>query len=83
MPTWAMPIDHQNQLAAMPLPATIAEMASGVSAAKVVATMEIPTSQPGRLRSATKYDAPLPPAFLDAASPAISAITSALLKRIP
>ena len=49
-----MPMDHQNQLAAMPLPATIPEIARGVSAAKVVAAIEMPTSQPGRLRPARK-----------------------------
>ncbi len=54
IPTCAIPIDHQNQFAAIPFPATIPEMANGVSAAKVVATIEIPTTHPDRLRPARK-----------------------------
>jgi hypothetical protein len=46
---------HQIQLPAMPLRATRPATASGVSAAKVVATIEVPASHHGRLRPVRKY----------------------------
>ena len=45
---------HQSQFPATPCCATISVTASGVSAAKVVATMEVPASHQGRLRPARK-----------------------------
>ena len=51
---WAMPQDHQIQLPLMPPSATIPVTARGVSAAKVVARMEVPASHQGNLRSPTK-----------------------------
>ena len=41
---------HQSQFPAMPLRATKPVTTSGVSAAKVVATMEVPASHQGTLR---------------------------------
>jgi hypothetical protein len=45
---------HQNQFPAMPRVATMPATHSGVSAAKVVATMEVPATHHGRLRPAMK-----------------------------
>jgi hypothetical protein len=45
---------HQNQFPAMPPVATRPAIASGVSAAKVVATIDVPASHQGRLRPAAK-----------------------------
>lgn len=53
-PIFPMIHDHQNQLPEMPRAATIPATTSGVSDANVVATMLVPTHQPGRLLSATK-----------------------------
>ena len=47
-------IDHQSQLPATPLVATISVTARGVSAANVVATIEVPASHQGSDRPATK-----------------------------
>ena len=47
---------HQNQLPAMQSVATSPAIASGVSAAKVVATIEVPASHHGRVRPAAKKD---------------------------
>jgi hypothetical protein len=55
-------IDHHSQLPATPLRATISVTASGVSAANVVATIEVPASHHGRFRPATKYSSVLSPA---------------------
>ena len=46
---------HQIQLPAMPLRATMPVTASGVSAANVVATMDVPDNHHGRSRPARKY----------------------------
>ncbi len=53
---------HQSQLPAMPFFATSSVTASGVSAAKVVATMEVPASHQGRLRPERKNSWTLDPA---------------------
>jgi hypothetical protein len=53
---------HQTQLPAMPLRATSSVTASGVSAAKVVATIEVPASHQGRLRPERKNSSVLLPA---------------------
>jgi len=53
---------HQNQFPAIPSVATSPAMASGVSAAKVVATIEVPASHQGRVRPAAKKAS----VFLDA-----------------
>ena len=53
---------HHSQLPAMPWSATSWVTASGVSAAKVVATMLVPASHQGRLRPEVKYSTILPPA---------------------
>ena len=53
---------HQNQLPAMPSVATSPAMASGVSAAKVVATIEVPASHQGSVRPARKNCSGLDPA---------------------
>ena len=45
---------HQIQLPAMPLRATRPATASGVSAANVVATIDVPASHHGRLRPVRK-----------------------------
>jgi hypothetical protein len=45
---------HQSQLPAMPLRATRPVTARGVSAAKVVATIEVPASHQGALRPERK-----------------------------
>jgi hypothetical protein len=55
-------IDHHSQFPATPFLATISVTASGVSAAKVVATIDVPASHHGRLRPATKYSPVLSPA---------------------
>jgi hypothetical protein len=52
---------HQIQFPAMPLRATRPATASGVSAAKVVATIEVPASHHGRLRPDRKYSPTLRP----------------------
>ena len=49
-----MTMFHQSQLPATPLDATMPVTASGVSAAKVVATMDVPASHQGRDRPDTK-----------------------------
>jgi hypothetical protein len=45
---------HQNQFPAIPSVATSPAIARGVSAAKVVATIEVPASHQGSVRPATK-----------------------------
>src|SRR6188508_1438165 len=52
---------HQIQLPAMPLRATRPATARGVSAAKVVATIEVPASHQGRLRPVRKNSLTLRP----------------------
>src|SRR5258708_5757271 len=54
---------HQSQLPAMPLRATNPVTTSGVSAAKVVATMEVPASHQGTLRPERKNSLILAPAL--------------------
>ena len=53
---------HHSQLPAMPLRATSSVTASGVSAANVVATMEVPASHHGRFRPERKNSSRLDPA---------------------
>jgi imidazolonepropionase-like amidohydrolase len=53
---------HQNQLAATPVLATRPAIARGVSAAKVVATIDVPAIHQGRLRPAAKNSTLLVPA---------------------
>ncbi len=53
---------HHSQLPAMPFAATMPVTASGVSAAKVVATMEVPASHQGRDRPERKNSETLRPA---------------------
>ena len=53
---------HQSQLPAMPLRATSSVTASGVSAANVVATIDVPASHQGRSRPERKNSSMLPPA---------------------
>ena len=53
---------HQNQLPYIPLSRAIFDTARGVSAANVVATIEVPASHQGRLRPATKNSLMLRPA---------------------
>src|SRR5262249_42727064 len=53
---------HHSQLPAMPLRATIPVTASGVSAAKVVATIDVPASHHGTFRPERKYSERLEPA---------------------
>jgi len=55
-------MDHQSQLPAMPCFTVRPVTASGVSAAKVVATMEVPASHHGSLRFERKYSSALLPA---------------------
>jgi len=55
---------HQSQLPAMPYFATRPVTTSGVSAAKVVATMEVPASHQGTLRPERKNSETLAPALL-------------------
>jgi len=54
---------HQNQLPIIPSVATRPAIASGVSAAKVVATIEVPASHQGSFRSAAKNASVLAPAL--------------------
>ncbi len=51
---------HQSQLPAIPFLATNPVTASGVSAAKVVATIEVPASHQGTLRPERKNSVVLP-----------------------
>ena len=51
---WEMAQDHHNQLPATPCLATRPDTTSGVSAANVVAAMEVPNHHQGSDRSATK-----------------------------
>src|SRR5580693_3025038 len=53
---------HQSQLPAIPLRATRPVTTRGVSAAKVVATIEVPASHQGTLRPERKNSLTLPPA---------------------
>ena len=53
---------HHSQLPAIPLRATIPVTASGVSAANVVATIDVPASHHGTLRPERKNSAVLVPA---------------------
>ena len=53
---------HHSQLPAMPPIATMPVTARGVSAAKVVATMDVPASHQGTLRPERKNSLTLEPA---------------------
>ena len=53
---------HHSQLPAMPPLATMPVTASGVSAAKVVATIDVPASHHGTLRPERKNSLTLDPA---------------------
>ncbi len=53
---------HQSQLPAMPLRATSSVTARGVSAAKVVATIDVPASHQGSARPDRKNSSVEPPA---------------------
>ncbi len=53
---------HHSQFPATPFEATSPLTTSGVSAAKVVATIETPASHHGTLRPETKYSLMLAPA---------------------
>ena len=53
---------HQSQFPAMPLRATISVTASGVSAANVVATIDVPASHQGSSRPERKNSSMLLPA---------------------
>ena len=53
---------HHSQLPAMPYAATSPVTTSGVSAAKVVATMEVPASHQGTLRPERKNSLTVLPA---------------------
>ena len=50
---------HQNQFCQIPGPRTNSVMAKGVSAAKVVATIDVPTIHHGRVRPDRKYSSVL------------------------
>jgi hypothetical protein len=54
---------HQSQLPAIPFLATKPVTASGVSAAKVVATIDVPASHHGTLRPERKNSLVLPEAL--------------------
>ncbi len=54
---------HHSQLPAMPLRATSPVTTSGVSAANVVATIEVPASHHGTLRPERKNSVVFDPAF--------------------
>ena len=54
METCEIAHDHQNQFPAMPCSATSPATTSGVSAANVVAAMDVPSHHHGSVRSATK-----------------------------
>jgi hypothetical protein len=58
-----MTMFHQSQLPAIPFLATKPVTASGVSAAKVVATIEVPASHQGTLRPDKKNSLVLPVAL--------------------
>src|SRR5712691_7132589 len=60
---------HQSQLPATPLVATSAATTSGVSAAKVVATIAVPASHHGTWRPERKYSSRLLPPRLVKKSP--------------
>ncbi len=60
---------HQNQLPAIPYRATIPETTRGVSAANVVAAIDVPSHHQGSPRSATKYDSIDLPAERETAMP--------------
>ena len=66
---------HQNQLPEMPLLAMMPAIASGVSAANVVATIEVPRHHQGSERSATKYEVSPRPAVRVIHTPATKAET--------
>ena len=60
--TWLIAKAHQIQFLQRPSWRTYSVTASGVSAANVVATMELPTTHQGRLRPDRKYSLMLLPA---------------------
>jgi hypothetical protein len=53
--TWLIPQVHQNQFRQIPSDRTYSVTASGVSAAKVVATMELPITHQGSFLPERKY----------------------------
>ena len=56
---------HQNQFCQIPGPRTNSVIARGVSAAKVVATIDVPTIHQGRERPDKKYSSVLDAAFFE------------------
>ncbi|GAB4342978.1 MAG: hypothetical protein Kow0099_20970 [Candidatus Abyssubacteria bacterium] len=66
---------HQNQLPAIPFVRTMPVIASGVSAANVVATIEVPASHHGRLRPDNRNSLMLVPARRASKAPIASATT--------
>ena len=56
---------HQNQFCQMPGPRTNSVMANGVSAAKVVATIEVPTIHQGSDLPERKYSSVLDAALFE------------------
>lgn len=58
-----MSMFHHNQFPATPLATTSPVTTRGVSAAKVVATMEAPASHQGTLRPERKYSSRFSPPF--------------------
>src|SRR3954453_8687492 len=60
---------HHSQLPATPFDATMPVTTSGVSAAKVVATIEAPASHQETLRPEMKYSSRLSPPFFVKATP--------------
>jgi len=66
---------HQNQLPAIPVVRTIPVTASGVSAANVVATIDVPASHHGRLRPESRKSAMLLPALRASSTPIPNATT--------
>jgi hypothetical protein len=73
---WARAQHHQIQFPLMPSLATMPATASGVSAANVVATIEVPAMYQGSLRSPTKNDCMPSPASLKKSEPTPRAKTT-------
>ena len=64
---------HHSQFPATPWRATNSVTAKGVSAAKVVATIEVPASHQGKVRPPTKYSFTDDPARREKARPITAA----------
>src|SRR3954470_9525910 len=73
---------HQIQLPAMPFRATRPATASGVSAAKVVATIDVPASHHGRLRPVRKNSFTLRPPRAEYHSPIAAEATKYAAMRV-